>query len=61
MLPALLTACSALDVLNATVPSDTYRSATDLAYGNLPRQKVDLYLPKQPLAGKQRRLLARRW
>lgn len=52
MLPALLTACSALDVLNATVPSDTYRSATDLAYGDLPRQKVDVYLPKQPLTGK---------
>ena len=52
MLPALLTACSALDVLNATVPSDTYRSATDLAYGNLPRQKIDVYLPKQPLTGK---------
>ena len=52
MLPALLTACSALDVLNATVPSDTYRSATDLAYGDLPRQKVDVYLPKQPLGGK---------
>ena len=50
MLPALLTACSAVDVLNATVPSDTYRSMTDLAYGNLPRQKLDVYLPRQPLA-----------
>jgi acetyl esterase/lipase len=53
MLPALLTACSAVDVLNATVPSDTYRSADDLSYGKLPRQKVDVYLPKQPLADKE--------
>ena len=52
MLPALLTACSALDVLNATVSSDTYRSAADLAYGNHPRQKVDVYLPSQPLVDK---------
>jgi len=52
MLPALLTACSAVDVLNATVPTDTYRSAADLAYGNHPRQKVDVYLPSQPLADK---------
>ena len=50
MLPALLTACSAVDVLNATVSSDTYRSSANLAYGNHPRQKVDVYLPSQPLA-----------
>ena len=52
MLPALLTACSAVDVLNATVPSDTYRSSADLAYGSHPRQKVDVYLPSQSLAAK---------
>lgn len=52
MLPALLTACSALDVLNATVSSDTYRSAANLAYGNHPRQKVDVYLPDQSSADK---------
>ena len=50
MLPSLLTACSALDVLNATVPTDSYRSAADLAYGNHPRQKVDVYMPSQQLA-----------
>ena len=50
MLPALLTACSAVDVLNATVPSDTYRSIADLPYGNLPRQKLDVYLPAPPVA-----------
>jgi acetyl esterase/lipase len=52
MLPALLTACSALDVLNATVPTDTYRQFTDLSYGNQTRQKLDVYLPGQPQAEK---------
>ena len=50
MLPSLFTACSAVDVLNATVPTNSYRSATDLAYGNHPRQKVDVYMPNQALA-----------
>ena len=50
MLPALLTACSAVDVLNATVPTDTYRNFVGLPYGSLPRQKLDVYLPTQPLA-----------
>ena len=46
MLPALLTACSAVDVLNATVPSDTYQRTDSLAYGPNPRQQVDVYQPK---------------
>lgn len=46
MLPALLTACSAVDVLNATVPTDTYERLEGLPYGLHPRQKLDLYLPK---------------
>ena len=50
MLPALLTACSAVDVLNATVPSDTYRNIANLPYGDQPRQKLDVYLPTQPIA-----------
>ena len=52
MLPALLTACSALDVLNATVPSDTYRTIANLPYGDQPRQNLDLYMPSKPLADK---------
>ena len=46
MLPALLTACSAVDVLNATVPSDTYQRTESLAYGPHARQQVDVYQPK---------------
>ena len=49
MLPALLTACSALDVLNATVPTDTYRQVVGLPYGDKHRQKLDVYMPGQRL------------
>ena len=52
MLPALLTACSAVDVLNATVPSDTYRNIASVPYGDQSRQKLDVYLPTQALAEK---------
>jgi acetyl esterase/lipase len=45
MLPALLTACSAVDVLNATVATDTYRRTEGLEYGPDARQKVDVYQP----------------
>lgn len=50
MLPALLTACSAVDVLNATVPTDTYRRVSSLAYGPEARHKLDVYLPAQAVA-----------
>lgn len=49
MLPSLLTACSAVDVLNATVSTDTYRRTKNIAYGPdggaQGRQKVDVYQP----------------
>ena len=45
MLPALLTACSGVDLLNATVPTDTYRRTQDLAYGPDARQRLDVYQP----------------
>jgi acetyl esterase/lipase len=48
MLPSLLSACSAVDVLNATVATDTYRADSALPYGPLPRQKLDVYLPTSP-------------
>ena len=48
MLPALLTACSRIDVLNATVPTHTYRLTPGLAYGPDPRQQLDVYQPVHP-------------
>jgi len=50
MLPALLTACSAVDVLNATVSTDTYRRVSDLAYGPEARHQLDVYLPAKAVA-----------
>ena len=46
MLPALLTACSGVDLLNATVSTDTYRLTQGLAYGQLERQLLDVYQPR---------------
>ncbi len=46
MLPALLSACSGVDVLNATVSTDTYRLSQGLAYGRLERQLLDVYQPR---------------
>ncbi|MES2944742.1 MAG: alpha/beta hydrolase [Pseudomonadota bacterium] len=52
MLPALLSACSAVDLLNATVASDTYQRSDGLAYGPDVRQKLDVYRPKNQLTGR---------
>lgn len=45
ILPALLTACSGVDLLNAFVPTDTYRRTENLAYGPDARQRLDVYQP----------------
>ena len=45
MLPALLTACSGVDLLNATVATDTYRRTEGLHYGPDARQRLDVYQP----------------
>lgn len=40
-----LSGCSALDLLNAMIPSGSYVRTQDIAYGDLPRQKLDVYMP----------------
>jgi len=42
----LLMACSPLKVLDAFTPSDTFSRTSDLAYGPDPRNKLDIYTPK---------------
>ena len=49
MLPALLTACSGADLLNATVSTDSYRRTDALAYGAGPRQLLDVYQPAEEI------------
>lgn len=44
---AVSIACSPVKTLNALVPSSHFELHTDIAYGSLPRQRLDVYLPKQ--------------
>ncbi|NHW99859.1 alpha/beta hydrolase [Pseudomonas koreensis] len=45
----VLTGCSPVKVLNALTPDDTFHSTTGIAYGDDPRQQLDVYVPRQPL------------
>lgn len=42
---ALLSACSTVDLLNATAPRDGVGVRTSIAYGEGPRRKLDVYAP----------------
>jgi acetyl esterase/lipase len=46
----LLGGCSPAALLNTTVSSQGYKLETDIPYGSLPRQKLDVYTPDQPRA-----------
>lgn len=43
----VLTACSPVNILNALVPSYGFTAQRDIAYGELDRQQLDIYLPTQ--------------
>jgi len=45
-----LAGCHAVDALNALTPDDGYRLQSGVAFGDLPRQKLDLYQPTRPIA-----------
>jgi len=45
-------ACSPVKTLNALVPDSGYVLQSDIAYGPLVRQKLDVYRPKQPVNAK---------
>jgi acetyl esterase/lipase len=49
-LAALVGGCSPARLLNTTVSREGYTRQADIAYGPLPRQKLDLYLPETPRA-----------
>jgi acetyl esterase/lipase len=40
--------CTRFDLLNATIPSCGYTRTRNIAYANLPRQKLDVYVPRHP-------------
>ncbi|MEY3201133.1 MAG: hypothetical protein RIR70_683 [Pseudomonadota bacterium] len=47
LLLGVLSGCSPVSMLNALVPHDTYQRTRALPYGDLPRQKLDVYVPAQ--------------
>lgn len=45
----VLAGCSPLAPLNLVIPDDGYRVLADQAYGDNPRQRLDVYLPRENL------------
>ena len=48
LMPLFLGACSPAGMLNALAPSGDLTITNDIAYGQVPRQKLDIYAPKAP-------------
>lgn len=44
----ILSGCSPLKMLNALTPEDSFVKTSDIAYGEDPRQRLDVYVPRQP-------------
>ena len=47
-----LAACSPLGTLNAVIPASSYTLTADVAYGLLPRQRLDIYRPTEAAPAK---------
>lgn len=52
LLAGMLSACSPLNLLDAVVPEGDYDRRQGVSYGELPRQKLDVYSPAKDAAGK---------
>lgn len=52
LLAGILSACSPLNLLDALVPEGDYDRRQGVAYGELPRQKLDVYSPAQDAGAK---------
>lgn len=50
LLLILLAGCRPVEILDAFTSDAGYRVQTDLAYGSLPRQKLDFYSPATPVS-----------
>ncbi|MDD1022229.1 alpha/beta hydrolase [Pseudomonas sp. TNT2022 ID1048] len=48
---SLLASCSPLKALNSLTPDSTFIKTRDIAYGIDPRQKLDVYQPRQAVPG----------
>ncbi|WP_438300585.1 alpha/beta hydrolase [Pseudomonas sp. NMS19W] len=49
LLLLILGGCSPLKMLNALTPEDSFSKTAGIAYGEEPRQKLDVYVPRHPL------------
>ncbi|MBP5952387.1 alpha/beta hydrolase [Pseudomonas sp. P42] len=49
LLLLVLSACSPVKLLNALTPDSTFDKTTGIAYGDDPRQKLDVYVPRHAL------------
>ncbi|MEP7156370.1 MAG: alpha/beta hydrolase [Betaproteobacteria bacterium] len=49
LLMALLSGCSVVGLFNTLIPEGGLEATRDIAYGQLPRQKLDVYKPVVPL------------
>ena len=47
----VLSGCSPVQLLNALTPDSTYDKTVGIAYGDDPRQKLDVYVPHRPMPG----------
>lgn len=47
---SMLPGCSGADIVDALTPESGYRIVKDIAYGDGPRRKLDVYLPDQAAA-----------
>jgi acetyl esterase/lipase len=45
LLATALAACSPINILNALTPGNTFTKVSDIAYGDDPRNKLDVYTP----------------
>jgi acetyl esterase/lipase len=46
----LTSACSPVNILNAVISDKAYRLTSGVAYGDLPRQTLDIYIPANPVS-----------
>ncbi|HYN55229.1 MAG TPA: alpha/beta hydrolase [Methylotenera sp.] len=52
---AVTVACSPIKTLNVIVPNNGFTLHADIAYGDSPRQKLDVYQPKQQIENAQKK------
>src|SRR5258708_38813053 len=50
---AFVAGCTKFDLLNSTVPTWGYFRTSNISYGSLPQQKLDVYQPRHSTPGRR--------